>query len=123
MIFVLVASQTLMLTPLVVLAMVKMKTSPQQGLWHLVAFAILLVVILWRYVRLRRRREIVEQELLSIHSCSIVWQAVVLAHYRAVSGSSKYPYFGYTEALAREAVSLSKVPLAIHQWIDDPSAA
>ncbi|HEY0107571.1 MAG TPA: hypothetical protein VGB91_15930 [Rhizomicrobium sp.] len=41
-------------------------------------------VLAVRFVAERAKRRIMEDELLSIHACSIVWQAVVVAHFAAV---------------------------------------
>ncbi len=47
----------------------------------------LTVVRLWKDVV---RRHVLEDGMLSIHSCAIVWQAVIVAHYRAVDRCRKY---------------------------------
>lgn len=48
-------------------------------------FSIAAVVV--SYINERSRRILLRDELLSIHSCAIVWQAVVLAHWNAVHRS------------------------------------
>ncbi len=42
----------------------------------------------WRRLRIdRQRRKVLEDGLLSIHACAIVWQAVVIAHYEAIENA------------------------------------
>lgn len=73
--------------------------------------------VVWRrYVRITNRRQILEDGLLSIHSCAITWQAVVVAHFRAVRKTGN-TYWHYTEALARQAVSAADHVYSIHAWI------
>jgi hypothetical protein len=68
------------------------------------------------------RRLVLEDGLLCIHSCAIMWQAVIIAHYRALSsafvtnGSLK----GYTKHLSREAHSVATCVFDLHDWIRDP---
>jgi hypothetical protein len=82
-------------------------------------FAVILIMswlIYCRKVRIDRRREMLENELLSIHSCCIVWQAVVLAHYcalRKTKGSFKH----YTQFLSEEASALRDCTFVIHDWV------
>lgn len=77
------------------------------------------VVIALRAHRIRRRREMLESELLSIHSHAILWQAVVLAHYRALYCPPADGYVGghYTERLVQEAAHLRKHVFRIHDWV------
>jgi hypothetical protein len=56
-------------------------------------------VVFYRQRRIRRRREILEDELLSIHSCAITWGFVAIAHVQAANASAR-PYFHYSETLA-----------------------
>jgi len=81
------------------------------GLLVVVALAIAL-----RNRRIRLRRVILERELQSIHSSAIVWQAVLLAHHRALDGSENR-YDHYTERLAEQAQSLAERPFEVHDWL------
>jgi hypothetical protein len=65
----------------------------------------------------RRREIIIEDELMSVHSCAIVWQAVVIAHYRALKATANNHHRHYTEALAEEAATIAARPFHIHEWI------
>lgn len=101
--------------------------------------------VLNRYLVDSRRRDILEDGLLSIHSCAIVWQAVVVAHYAAVDKAKNtnishhdmdraHDYENkrvslrerhadgsglrsYTYWLAAEAQSLAANADRIHAWI------
>ena len=75
------------------------------------------LVILYFFMRERARRKILESELLSIHSCAIVWQAVIVAHYRAL-GNSQW-FMNYTQNLVQEANSLVEHIYDIHKWVYD----
>jgi len=114
------------------------------GLWVLtttgkgqrweVAVAAAVIVLSIVYVRNatdrdRVRLDQLESGILSIHSCAVVWQAVVVAHYRALSlwRERRYPEVsasqvaaetGYTWNLAVRAVELARDPLRIQNWID-----
>ena len=54
----------------------------------LVIYAIISIIcilyIAIRIVRIRRKRIILESELLSVNACAILWNAVVVAHFRAL---------------------------------------
>jgi len=83
---------------------------------------LLIVVLWWRFCRFRhlsmevdRRRHILEHGLLSIESCAIMWQAVVLAHCRAVQGNT--PNEGYIVRLAKQADVLAAHLGRVHAWI------
>jgi hypothetical protein len=61
-----------------------------------------------RIVQVNARRRTLESGLLSIHSCAILWQAAVAAHFKAVASTAgddaSAPLAGYTHCLGREAV-------------------
>lgn len=72
---------------------------------------VLLLVILLRVIKDRTRRKLLEEGFLSIHSCAIMWQAVVLAHYRALGGTKTLEainYDDYFSNLATQAQLLKK---------------
>jgi hypothetical protein len=87
----------------------------QPSLLRLSLFLISLIVIMVSKLNARRRRELIESEILSIHSCAIIWQAVVLAHFRAVKLSPNYSH--YTEELAKQATEIAREPFSIHVYI------
>lgn len=72
------------------------------------------------------RIQTLESGLLSIHSCAILWEAVVLAHLRALEElhffDEGYPVktmHGYTKAIARQANDIAaNYVTRIHAWID-----
>jgi len=69
----------------------------------------------------RRRRQILERELLSIPSCAIAWQAVLLAHHRATisphNRRRRQEPPGYTHRLAKQAKFLADNSTKIHSWL------
>lgn len=56
--------------------------------------------IMFRQLRIKRRRLILEEELCSIHSCAITWTAVAIVHFAAAE-ETRRPYCDYTVRLAR----------------------
>ncbi len=84
-------------------------------------------IVYSRAIRSVSRREIMETGFLSIHSCAVMWQAVVVAHYRALErlapnatdwqqdGISSYSH--YTEQLSYQAENLRANLNAIHHWV------
>jgi hypothetical protein len=57
---------------------------------------------------------ILESELLSIHASAIMWEAVLVAHKRALRAISAHHCNGHTRALAVEASGLMSRLEAIH---------
>ena len=84
------------------------------GLW---IFIFLMIIIFLRHFRINRRREMLENELLSIHSCGIVWQAVILAHHIALKRMNGLEH--YTEELTKIADEICTDIGNIHQWISN----
>jgi hypothetical protein len=78
---------------------------------------IMLFFINFRAYQLRRRRVILENELLSIHSCAITWHLVVLSHIRATLNSQEMFYCGYIENLILSAQEIVKNIFSAEQWI------
>ncbi|MBI4718560.1 MAG: hypothetical protein HY763_12195 [Planctomycetes bacterium] len=78
-----------------------------------------LMVWALNWLSLRRRRKILEEELLSIHSCAIMWKAVALAHSRAWGATvNSERRRSYTERLARIACWYARAPLLIREISD-----
>lgn len=69
------------------------------------------VIVLHRK-SLKRRRRLLEHELLSIHSCAIMWRAVVLAHFCAWNCPVSMRHL-YTERLARVAAWFACEPKCV----------
>jgi hypothetical protein len=65
-----------------------------------------------------RRRRLLESGLLSIHSCSIMWEAVVVAHNRALKELGGSHLNGYTGNLVKQISSLMDADQLenIHCW-------
>lgn len=78
---------------------------------------ILLLAITHRFFNDNVRVRVLESGLLSIHSCSIMWEAVVVAHYRALKESRGHKH--YTKHLAEQAESLVDNIFDIHQWVQN----
>lgn len=119
----LAVTQGLMLLPLVI------GLSGRTGLRLPVDILVLvaaLVAIICRARRMSRRRVILEEELLSIHSCAIVWEAVVICHFKAIALSSRQnsrSLAHYTECLTQCAQEVASRPFAIHAWFSGKPAS
>lgn len=79
------------------------------------ALIVLLVIIILNTIRSNRRRKILENELLSIHSCAITWQAVITAHFKVLESSNGYEH--YTESLTKESRIVEKYAFQIHEYL------
>ena len=109
----LMVAQVLMLLPLLI---VLPGRDSQRFIIDLLILIAMMVAIVARDARVRRRREILEDELLSIHSCAIVWQAVVICHYFAIHDGIGLQH--YTERLARQAEEVATNAFSIHSWLE-----
>ncbi len=95
------AMQWLLLAPVAYVAV-----APGDGrtTWIRGSFGLLAVlgatVVGLRQVRIARRRAILENEALSIHSCAITWAYVAALHVQSVNDGPSL-YFHYTQRLAR----------------------
>jgi hypothetical protein len=89
-----------------------------EGLCLVIVIALLGAVMAARQIRVRRRRLILEEELVSIHSCAITWAAVTIVHV-AAAGNTRRPYFHYTERLARlcRHIEPTSLPTAIGRYV------
>ena len=85
-------------------------------------FFLMLYLIVMRLIRVNRRRQILENEVLSIHSCSIIWQAIVLAHYKTILKTHE-PYKHYTLSILKEIKGLGSKDkiFTIHNWLEEKS--
>lgn len=90
----------------------------------LIAAPIFIISLTHINIRIKRRR-ILEDGLLSIQSCAITWQAVVVAHFRALDSIAEDGdnYSEYTRKLSSQAENLTQNVLNIHGWIRVPHAA
>jgi hypothetical protein len=104
--------QILMLFPLLVAVL---KRPPEFSINAAILVAVLCLVVL-RQIRIRKRRVMLEDGFLSIHSSAIVWQAVAYAHHRALE-ELKDTYAHYTENLARVAAELADHAFHVHDWL------
>jgi len=82
-------------------------------------------VITVRILRVRAKRRILQDELLSINSCAILWLAVVVAHFRALEAIGAAPndwklksYENYTLRLAEQARVLRDHMPHIYDWVN-----
>lgn len=76
------------------------------------------VVVAFRQLRIRRRRVILEDGLVSIHSCAITWAAVAIAPVVAADDGRR-PYFHYTERLAALArhIEVQRLPALVGRYL------
>jgi hypothetical protein len=82
------------------------------------------VVVILVYRNIISRVKILESGLGSIHSCAILWEAVVLAHVSALvqlsdSNGQLKSMHGYTKHMAECAHAISRHVSNIHKWIDE----
>ena len=96
----------------------------------LITMAITIVIIGIRIDRMHARRRMLQDELLNINSCAIVWLAVVVAHFRALEAlgaqEPDYPlprYEGYTPELAKLAEELGNNVKTIYDWVHEGANA
>lgn len=81
------------------------------------------VVVAIRWRQITARCEQLESGVLSIHTCAVMWQAAVVAHYRALRHLEGGTYDGYTCELGRQARSLAASILDVDKWIERGEAA
>jgi hypothetical protein len=84
----------------------------------LIILATTLTLVICRALQTRRRREILENEFHSIHSCAITWHLVLLVHYRAVQETKDTYYCQYVEKVMEITKSLTESIFSIDQWIE-----
>ncbi|RMD99528.1 MAG: hypothetical protein D6814_05425 [Calditrichaeota bacterium] len=73
-------------------------------------------VVFLRVNEINARRKILENGLLSIHSCSIVWRVVELAHRKSFNKAQNNPVL-YMKYLAEEADQIRKHAANLPEWI------
>lgn len=87
-------------------------------------FVAMFAAVVFRIWKTTARRRILEKGLLSIHSCAVMWQAVAVAHYRALRAigadrdGTVSSYRHYTEHLSRQALKLNRDIENIHNWME-----
>ena len=82
------------------------------------AFAVFLFVV-YRISRIRAKREILQNQLLSINTCAIIWTVVVIAHFRALDEMDNaigWGYQDYTSFLYEQAEQVTKSLPTIYDW-------
>lgn len=93
---------------------------PTRAKLYLVFAFGLVVFVGFRALQDYPRLRLLEHGLLSIHSSAVMWQAAVLAHYRAlaeVKKGSGSGYENYTKNLALQAADLRAKAFRIDQWM------
>ena len=118
---ILIIMQHLLLIPLALVLTETVDTTIRQNTQlfylELASLVLMLIFINLRAFQLRRRRVILENELLSIHSCAITWHLVVLSHFRATLSSKEMFYCGYIENLISSSQEIVKKIFSAEQWI------
>lgn len=97
-----------------------LSTKPIIGCIYLLLSTGLLVFVLFRALQDYPRLWLLEDGLLSIHSCAVMWQAVVLGHYRSldkIKQGQGVGYEHYTKNLAIQAGSLRTSVFRIDEWM------
>lgn len=86
----------------------------------LCAFIVSLIIVILRIIYDNSRITVLEKGLLSIHSSAVLWQAVVLAHYKALDVLKRGEGAGlenYTKNLALQASDLRDHVFSIDCWL------
>jgi hypothetical protein len=112
---VMVAAQLAMLLPMFVSIFDKQSKHP---ISNSILLAIGFAAILCRQIRIDRRRVILEDELLSIHSCAIVWEAVVICHFLALKDHGD-GIEHYSEKLACRAREVALNAFSLPTWLSE----
>ena len=104
------------------------KSIPVNNILLMIYAIISILCILYitiRIVRIRRKRIILESELLSVNACAILWNAVVVDHFRALQsiGADENSwniarYENYTKNLLEQADEIKKNTNRLYDWID-----
>jgi hypothetical protein len=85
---------------------------------YFIIFVLAIIYVILRFMRIRRRRLMLENEILSIHSCAILWEAVCISHIIATSNSSGY-FKHYTENLIEISREITSNIFSIHKWFEE----
>jgi hypothetical protein len=110
------------LIPLIVMLYQLHKGEKIVEFWICTIVVILLIIfVLLRIRRNNSKIKLLEQGILSISSCAVIWQAVVLAHYKALSDlNDKNNYFSYDRYMDRLSVETKNLIENIYEidnWI------
>lgn len=92
---------------------------------NFIIFTLLFLIFVPTWIQVIARMKTLEYGLNSIHSCGMMWQAIVIAHYRAVSQLKKdnnntASYRGYTQAISKHAICLARNVVYLHEWMEPP---
>jgi hypothetical protein len=112
---ILVLMQVFLMLPMLYLVIAKWQ---ETGILYLLTLVVMSALIGLRYIRIERRRILLENEILSIHSCGVVWQAVALAHLLARKGSGVFCEH-YTELLIGQCKTIKSRLFDIHRWFNE----
>lgn len=77
-------------------------------------FTIMSFVVTIRHIT--SRRQLLESGLLSIHSCAVIWQAVLIAHVKALNMTNNDQNL-YLKKLAQEAEKMKKHAISLDKWL------
>lgn len=98
--------------------------------WAALVAGIVALVIIYilrvHILQINARRKLLEHGLLNIHSCSVVWHVVLVAHNRAINrldSHTRYDQSQYLKELSDEANVIKKYSLRIFEWLEDPDKA
>jgi hypothetical protein len=92
-------------------------------------FAIVCYVTISRLAQIRARRKLLESGILSIHSCAIVWNLTVMAHFRAqeqldgFNNGGVKSFQGYTLKLSEQASEILHYfsdGKTVYDWLNEP---
>lgn len=106
------------LPPIIAVVQLALSGEAYQAYGSAMACAAGFVLFVCRVRWIEGRRRLLEDGLLSVHSCSIVWQAAIVAHFRAGIKLNQHAWEGYLPELGKQAASLKEKPFHVHEWID-----
>jgi len=112
---ILVLMQGFLMMPMLYLVIAKWK---ETGILYLLTLFVMSVLIGLRYIRIERRRNLLENEILSIHSCGVIWQAVALVHLLARKDCGVFCEH-YTELLIGQCHTIQSRLFDIHRWFNE----
>lgn len=113
---------------LVLLAAFKNFQTQQSNILKLTIFLFCLILLTYMVISIMKtdaRRRLLEEGILSIHSCATMWQLLIIAHFRAINNckkkSSKTHSCTYPKELIEQADKLKISALNIDEWINEKS--
>jgi hypothetical protein len=91
----LIIMQWLLLVPLLLAALLALSEDAVESAVLIMTFVLMIMLVIIRMIRIHRRQNILENESLSIRTCSLIWETVIRVHYiswmNSISKSNEFP--------------------------------